>query len=75
MVKSCGGRWKNSRERSRRSRAIIPSTVVLQLNEYAATRGYSKYNLVEPVIKSKNMTIEELGREPRKASQKFFMHK
>jgi anaerobic magnesium-protoporphyrin IX monomethyl ester cyclase len=49
--------------------------VVLQLNEYAATRGYSKYNLVEPVIKSKNMTIEELGREPRKASQKFFMHK
>ncbi|MGB9080788.1 MAG: radical SAM protein [Desulfuromonadaceae bacterium] len=46
-----------------------------QLEEYVATRDYSKYNLVEPVIKPKNMTMEELGRELGKASQKFFMHK
>ena len=46
-----------------------------QLEEYVATTDYSKYNLVEPVIKPKNMTMEELGRELGRASQKFFMHK
>ncbi|MFA7404964.1 MAG: radical SAM protein [Pelobacteraceae bacterium] len=46
-----------------------------KLEKYVATRDYSKYNLVEPVIKPNNMTIEELGRELGKASQKFFMHK
>lgn len=46
-----------------------------QLEEYVFTRDYSKYNLVEPVIKPKNMTMEELGLELGKASQKFFMHK
>jgi anaerobic magnesium-protoporphyrin IX monomethyl ester cyclase len=46
-----------------------------QLEEYVATKDYRKYNLVEPVIKPKNMTMEELGRELGKASQKFFMHK
>ncbi len=46
-----------------------------QLEKYVATKDYSKYNLVEPVIKPKNMTMEELGRELGKAAQKFFMHK
>lgn len=46
-----------------------------QLEEYVATKDYRKYNLVEPVIKPKNMTMEELGRELGRASQKFFMHK
>jgi anaerobic magnesium-protoporphyrin IX monomethyl ester cyclase len=46
-----------------------------QLEEYVFTKDYSKYNLVEPVIKPKNMTMEELERELGKASQKFFMHK
>jgi anaerobic magnesium-protoporphyrin IX monomethyl ester cyclase len=46
-----------------------------QLEKYVATTDYRKYNLVEPVIKPKNMTMEELGRELGRASQKFFMHK
>lgn len=46
-----------------------------QLEEYVFTKDYSKYNLVEPVIKPKNMTVEELSAELGKASQKFYMHK
>lgn len=46
-----------------------------QLEAFVATRDYRKYNLVEPVIKPKNMTVEEVGRELGKASQQFFMHK
>jgi len=46
-----------------------------ELEQYVATRDYSKYNLVEPVIKPKYMTLEELERELGKAAQKFYMHK
>lgn len=46
-----------------------------ELEQYVATKDYRKYNLVEPVIKPKNMTIEELERELGKAAQKFYMHK
>lgn len=46
-----------------------------ELEQYVTTRDYSKYNLVEPVIKPKNMTVEELGRELGRAAQKFYMHK
>ena len=46
-----------------------------ELEQYVATKDYRKYNLVEPVIKPKNMTLEELEQELGKASQKFFMHK
>ena len=46
-----------------------------ELEQYVATLDYRKYNLVEPVIKPKNMTLEELERELGRASQKFFMHK
>jgi len=46
-----------------------------QLEEFVFTKDYSKYNLVEPVIKPKNMTVEQLSQELGKASQKFYMHK
>ncbi|QWV92791.1 B12-binding domain-containing radical SAM protein [Geomonas oryzisoli] len=46
-----------------------------ELEPYVATTDFRKYNLVEPVIKPKNMTLEELERELGRASQKFFMHK
>lgn len=46
-----------------------------QLEEYVATKDYRKYNLVEPVIKPKHMTLEDLERQLGKASQQFFMHK
>lgn len=46
-----------------------------ELEKYVATKDYRKYNLVEPVIKPKNMTVEELERELGRASQKFYMHK
>lgn len=45
------------------------------LEPFVFTKDYSKYNLVEPVIKPKNMTIEELQQELGKASQSFYMHK
>jgi len=46
-----------------------------QLEEHVATRDYRKYNLVEPVLKPKQMTLEQLGHELGRASQQFFMHK
>ncbi|OGW37657.1 MAG: magnesium-protoporphyrin IX monomethyl ester oxidative cyclase [Nitrospirae bacterium GWC2_56_14] len=46
-----------------------------QLEEYVGTKDYRKYNLVEPVIKPKGMTMAELERELGKAAQKFYMHK
>ena len=46
-----------------------------ELEPYVATKDYRKYNLVEPVVKPKNMTLVELERELGKAAQKFFMHK
>jgi anaerobic magnesium-protoporphyrin IX monomethyl ester cyclase len=46
-----------------------------ELEPYVATKDYRKYNLVEPVVKPKNMALKELEGELGKASQKFFMHK
>lgn len=46
-----------------------------QLEEYVVEKDYRKYNLVEPVIKPKRMSMEELGRELGKAAQKFYMYK
>jgi anaerobic magnesium-protoporphyrin IX monomethyl ester cyclase len=46
-----------------------------QLEKYVVTKDYRKYNLVEPVLKPTNMTIEELEKELGKAAQKFYMHK
>ncbi len=58
--------------------AIAPwpySELYPELEPYVATKDYRKYNLVEPVVKPKNMTLQELERELGRASQKFFMHK
>ncbi len=46
-----------------------------ELEQYVATKDYRKYNLVEPVIKPKQMTLVELERELGKAAQQFYMHK
>jgi len=45
------------------------------LKDYVVTKDYRKYNLVEPVIKPKNMSVEELELELGKAARKFFMYK
>jgi anaerobic magnesium-protoporphyrin IX monomethyl ester cyclase len=58
--------------------AIAPwpySDLYPELEPHVATRDYRKYNLVEPVVKPKNMTLAELEVELGRASQKFFMHK
>jgi len=58
--------------------AIAPwpyAELYAELEPYVATKDYRKYNLVEPVLKPKNMTMEELEHELGKASQKFYMHK
>ncbi|MCM2358853.1 MAG: B12-binding domain-containing radical SAM protein [Geobacteraceae bacterium] len=46
-----------------------------ELEKYVATKDYRKYNLVEPVVKPVNMTLQELERELGRAAQKFYMHK
>ncbi len=46
-----------------------------ELEPYVATKDYRKYNLVEPVIKPKNMTVKELERQLGRAAQDFFMDK
>lgn len=45
------------------------------LKQYIATDDYRKYNLVEPVIKPKKMTVEELTSELGKAAKEFYMHR
>lgn len=58
--------------------AIAPwpySDLYPELEPHLATGDYRKYNLVEPVVKPRAMTIAELERELGRASQKFFMHK
>jgi len=58
--------------------AIAPwpySEIYPQLKDYIAVRDYSKYNLVEPVVKPVNMTLEEVFSELGKASRDFYMHK
>ncbi|MBU0729864.1 MAG: B12-binding domain-containing radical SAM protein [Proteobacteria bacterium] len=46
-----------------------------KLKKYVATKDYRKYNLVEPVLKPKNMTLEEVEKELGRAARTFFMHK
>jgi len=58
--------------------AIAPwpySDIYSELKPYIGTRDYSKYNLVEPVIKPKGMTLDELRNELGRASREFYMHK
>jgi anaerobic magnesium-protoporphyrin IX monomethyl ester cyclase len=58
--------------------AIAPwpySDIYAQLKEHVVETDYSKYNLVTPVLKPRNMTLEELNKELILASKKFFMDK
>jgi anaerobic magnesium-protoporphyrin IX monomethyl ester cyclase len=58
--------------------AIAPwpySEIYDELSPYIEVRDYSKYNLVEPVIKPKNMTLDEVWKELGRASRDFYMHK
>jgi anaerobic magnesium-protoporphyrin IX monomethyl ester cyclase len=58
--------------------AIAPwpySEIYSELEPYIAVRDYSKYNLVEPVIKPKGMTLDEVRDELGRASMDFYMNK
>jgi len=58
--------------------AIAPwpySEIYASLREHVAIFDYSRYNLVEPVIKPKSMTLEEVTKELGMAARDFYMHK
>jgi anaerobic magnesium-protoporphyrin IX monomethyl ester cyclase len=58
--------------------AIAPwpySEIYPMLKDHIAVRDYSRYNLVEPVVKPNNMTLEEVTSELGRASSDFYMHK
>jgi len=58
--------------------AIAPwpySDIYSQLKDYVAVDDYSRYNLVEPVLKPANMTLEEVNRELGHAARDFYMYK
>lgn len=58
--------------------AIAPwpySEIYPMLRSYIEVYDYRKYNLVEPVIKPKDMTIDEVRKELGLASRNFYMDK
>lgn len=58
--------------------AIAPwpySEIYPSLKDHIEVWDYSRYNLVEPVIKPKNMTLKEVQDWLGKASREFFTHK
>lgn len=58
--------------------AIAPwpySEIYSSLKDHIAVKDYSRYNLVEPVIKPKDMTLDEVSSELGMASRDFYMHK
>lgn len=58
--------------------AIAPwpyANIYKELESYVATKDYSKYNLIEPVVKPANMTIDELRDELDRATRLFYMDK
>ena len=58
--------------------AIAPwpySEIYPSLKEHVEVKDYSRYNLVEPVVKPKNMTLQEVHDWLGKASREFFTHK
>ena len=58
--------------------AIAPwpySEIYPSLKDHIEVKDYSRYNLVEPVIKPKNMTLQEVQDWLGKASREFFTHK
>ena len=46
-----------------------------QLESHIATRDFRRYNLVEPVMKPDNMTLEEMHSELHRATGHFFYDK
>ncbi|MDA8241079.1 MAG: radical SAM protein [Nitrospiraceae bacterium] len=58
--------------------AIAPwpyANIYGELKPYVATNDYSKYNLIEPVVKPVHMTIDELRDELNRATRLFYMDK
>ncbi len=58
--------------------AIAPwpySQIYPSLKDHIEVEDYSRYNLVEPVVKPKNMTLAEVQDWLGKASREFYMHK
>jgi anaerobic magnesium-protoporphyrin IX monomethyl ester cyclase len=58
--------------------AITPwpyAEIYSELKPYIEIWDYSKYNLVEPVVRTKEMSREELKEELFKATMEFYMHK
>jgi anaerobic magnesium-protoporphyrin IX monomethyl ester cyclase len=58
--------------------AIAPwpySDIYEELKEYIAVRDYRRYNLIDPVIKPKNMTLEDVDRAIIECYRRFYMGK
>lgn len=58
--------------------AITPwpyANLYKELEPYVSTRDYSKYNLIEPVVKPERMTIDDLRDELNRATRLFYMDK
>jgi anaerobic magnesium-protoporphyrin IX monomethyl ester cyclase len=58
--------------------AIAPwpySELYPELKDYIVIKDYSKYNLVEPVVKPKKMTLKEVSEELGRASREYYMYK
>lgn len=58
--------------------AIAPwpySQIYPELKDYIVTKDYSRYNLVEPVVKPRSMTIQEVTDELGRAARVYYMHK
>lgn len=46
-----------------------------ELKDYVAEKDYSKYNFVEPVVRPKNMTMEEISRAVIDCYRRYYMDK
>lgn len=58
--------------------AIAPwpyADIYQELEPYIAIKDYSKYNLVEPVVKPQNMSLDELRHQLLRATRLFYMDK
>ena len=58
--------------------AIAPwpyANLYKDLEPHIATKDYSKYNLIEPVVKPAGMTVDELRDELNRATRMFYMDK
>lgn len=58
--------------------AIAPwpySDIYKDLEGYVAVRDYTKYNLIDPIIKPKSMTLEELDKAIVDCYRAFYMNK